>query len=98
MPPTSVTPQSITHGVECFADLRVTIDPSAPADLFSRAETEQFQRTLYGPEVSDRNSVLNHWAYNAIANGVNDACQLDGWADLARGTVTFHVTNFSIES
>ena len=35
--------------------------------------------------------MLDHWSYNAVVNSVQDASQLDGWGDLARGMVTFHV-------
>lgn len=98
MTQTAVAPQEITHSVECYVGVTVQIDSSAPDDIFSRAESEDFQRALYGSEVSDRQGVLDHWAYNAILNRVNDASRLDGWADLQPGMVTFHVTSFNLES
>lgn len=41
--------------------------------------------------------VVEHWAYNAIANGIDDAYNLDGWADLPKDAVTFEVTLCDLE-
>jgi hypothetical protein len=35
--------------------------------------------------------VLRHWAFNCIANGVEDVARLDGWADLPPGSVTMQL-------
>jgi len=78
-------------------DVRVDISDDAPADLFTRAETAEFQDSLYGSEVADREGVLKHWAYNAIVNNVDDPSRLDGWADLERGVVTLYVVSPQIE-
>lgn len=83
--------------VQVTAHVRVVIDPSAPADVYTRAETEEFQSSLYGDEVADRDGVLRHWAYNAIVNNVDDASRLDGWGDLDRGMVTFFVTYANVD-
>jgi hypothetical protein len=71
-------------------DIYVYISDTAPDDIFTRAEdVEEFQRHLYGDAVRDKQTVLDHWAYNATLNGVDDASRLDGWGDLERGMVTF---------
>lgn len=33
--------------------------------------------------------VQDMWTYNAVSNNVYDLCQLDGWADIAPGEITF---------
>lgn len=38
-----------------------------------------------------REDVLDHWTYNAVVNGVRDASELDGWADLERGVVVMSI-------
>lgn len=83
----------IEINVELSADVYVIIDEErAPYNLFTRAEdVENFQNHLYGPSVSDKATVLEHWSHNAIFNRVDDASRLDGWGDLERGIVTFHV-------
>lgn len=48
-------------------------------------------------DVVTEDEILEHLAYNAIFNGVDDASRLDGWADLERGQLTMRV-NGRIES
>jgi hypothetical protein len=48
-------------------------------------------RTHMYRHIKTREDVLRHWAHNAVANGVTDVSDLDGWADVRRGTVTFLV-------
>ena len=40
--------------------------------------------------------VLEHLVFNAVANGVRDAGQLDGWADLPEGSVTMSVEEVGV--
>lgn len=44
-----------------------------------------------------REQVLEHLAYNASVNGIDDASRLDGWADLERGVVTMHVDHAALD-
>jgi hypothetical protein len=82
----------IDFGVE-MQDVEVVIhiEDRTPDDLFTRAEAAEFQAALYGDAVKDKETVLAHWAYNAIFNNVQDASRLDGWGDLERGMVEFRV-------
>lgn len=41
--------------------------------------------------------VYQHWAYNALSNGVTRVNSLDGWADLPDDAVRFAVTNLEVE-
>lgn len=81
---------------EAEGEFFVFIADNAPDDIFTRAEdVEEFQKHLYGDAVRDKQTVLEHWAYNAALNGVDDASRLDGWGDLERGMVTFRVNGGS---
>lgn len=48
-----------------------------------------FQDFYYGPMTVEE--VMQHLAYNAIANGIEDASRLDGWADLPPDVLTMSV-------
>lgn len=89
----------ITADVEdATATFSCRIDKSAPKDIFTRAEdVEGFQKSLYGDAVKDKETVLKHWAFNAVFNNVQDASRLDGWGDLDRGMVTFYVAPQGID-
>jgi hypothetical protein len=41
--------------------------------------------------------VLRHLAANCVANGVEDAFSLDGWADLLEGMVTMTIDRQSLD-
>lgn len=40
----------------------------------------------------DQEDLIQNLVWNALANGVNDASRMDGWADLERGDITMRVT------
>lgn len=44
-----------------------------------------------------REDVLEHFASNAVRNGVEDASRLDGWADLDPGVVTMRVDTVDLD-
>jgi hypothetical protein len=91
-----VTDTKIETTFETEGEFIVFIAENAPTDIFTRAEdVEEFQKHLYGDSVRDKQTVLEHWAYNATVNNVDDASRLDGWGDLERGMVTFHVVGGS---
>lgn len=48
-------------------------------------------------DITSREGVLEHLAYNAIANGVEDASRLDGWADLEPGAITMRVQHAALD-
>jgi hypothetical protein len=69
--------------------IEVVIRVADGVDPFERVtgpEGDEFRKTLY--ELRTQEEVLDHWAYNAACNGVTDASELDGWADLEKGQVT----------
>jgi hypothetical protein len=57
----------------------------------ARAHVDRALEAGFPYEFKDRNAVLAHLAYNAVANGVEDANRLDGWADLPSGTLTMQI-------
>ena len=70
----------------------ITIADNAPDDVITRMQNDpDTYESLYGE--MNHNEVCQHWAYNAVSNGVKDAKHLDGWADLDPGMVTFDVSD-----
>ena len=43
------------------------------------------------PELTTEEAILEHFAYNAVANGVQYANELDGWADLPADAAKFYI-------
>ena len=74
-----------------FIVSRVTIDMRdyEPMDRVVGPNGQEWRDHLYN--LHTEADVLDHWAYNAAANGVTDVSQLDGWADVPPGVVTFSV-------
>lgn len=79
--------------IEVVATVTITPSPTAPADWLSRVAGEDFPYRHAGGRALTEREGLEHLAYNAVANGVEDASRLDGWGDLERGDVTMHVHN-----
>lgn len=70
------------------AEVLVVVDDFLTHDAISRVtgpDGDAWRSTFY--DLYTEADVIDHWAYNAIANSVEDACRLDGWADLPRGAV-----------
>lgn len=78
------------HSRESF--VTVNIDVNDP-DVIDRVvnNVENWQGTYYRMTTADE--VLDHLAYNCIANGIKDASRLEGWADLPAGAATMRVEN-----
>jgi hypothetical protein len=47
-------------------------------------------------DLTTEDAILRHLAYNAVANGVERANRLDGWADLADDAATMRVDSFEV--
>ena len=62
----------------------------ADDEAITRCDTKEWaNNNVFRP--LDRDGILQYWAYNCLVMGVEDASELDGWADLAVGTVTMRV-------
>jgi hypothetical protein len=81
-----------TEYVPVRAEVCIEIaDGIDPFERVTGPEGDDFRHNLY--DLHTREDVVNHWAYNAVANGVHDASYLDGWADYERGLITFYVNH-----
>lgn len=84
------------HEIEMVATVVIEAGDNAPADWLTRVGTTDFpyKRELSkGYRALTEREGMEHLAYNAVANGVDDASRLDGWADLERGMLTLRVEN-----
>lgn len=75
----------------------VTVEVADDCDAITRVTGEggdEWRSHYYN--FATEQDVLEHFAYNAIANGVEDANRLDGWADLPDGAVTMLVTEVNV--
>lgn len=71
------------------ANVHILVNESAPPDLFSRGQDAAWAASMYGP-MTER-QILEHWAFNAVVNGILHVSSLDGWADVARDAVDIEV-------
>jgi hypothetical protein len=72
---------SVNYGVEMEARVRVTINDPDVIERVTGPGGDEWRSRLYSSIKTERD-VLNHLAYNAIANGATNLKHLDGWADL----------------
>lgn len=75
--------------VEMAATVHITINDREPIERVTGRDGDEWREQMYPLHTED--DVLEHWASNAVRNGVVDVCQLDGWADVPAETVTFQV-------
>lgn len=86
-----VTPVQPTEVVELPVTVTVSIEIKPGTDAITRVTGpggDDWRRSFTNARTRD--DVLEHWAIAAV-DGAHDAHDLDGWADLAPGTVTFHL-------
>lgn len=64
--------------VEVITTVRVNVDEDTPDEFgspWNPARMDDIYESIRTP-----NDMLEHWAYNAVANGITNARRLDGWA------------------
>lgn len=68
-----------THTIHLLVTVRVDIED---ADVVTRVveDHDDWRGTYY--DMRTEEDVLEHLAYNCVANGRRDVTRLDGWADL----------------
>jgi hypothetical protein len=71
--------------------VRIKIEDPNVIDRCVNDEDGWRTRMFYDLDTEEK--VLSHLAYNCIANGVDDASRLDGWADLAPGVATMEIVD-----
>lgn len=79
--------------VEIKATVEIIVDDDAPKDWLSRVTDHDFPYRM-----KTENAGLEHLAFNATVNGVRDANDLDGWADVLRGMVRVNVKQRDFEA
>lgn len=82
---------STEHSVEMVCTVEIEASDSAPNDWLTRVTTADFPYRRWDGPFTERDG-LEHLAFNAISNGIEDASRLDGWGDLERDMVTMRVT------
>lgn len=82
----------ITRTMDMTCTVAIEVSDEAPTDWLSRVTDDDFPYRRWNGEPLTEDEGLNHLAYNAVANGVDDASRLDGWGDLERGMVVLWVT------
>lgn len=81
--------------VEC--DVQIEVDATAPLDWLSRVTVpDEFPYWNDDGAPFTEEQGLRMLVDNAVRNGAEDACVLDGWGDLARGMVTMQVQNVRV--
>ncbi|HKY57628.1 MAG TPA: hypothetical protein VJL80_06290 [Aeromicrobium sp.] len=86
-----------TLGVACV--VAITVSDDAPSDWLTRVTVpNEFPYWNNDGSPFTEEQGLHMLADNAVRNGVDDASELDGWADLERGMVRLDVSNVVVES
>ena len=67
-----------TFFVTAEVKVRITVDEEGATDELGSPWNPARMDTIY-EDVRTPRQMLSHWAYNAIANGVDNAGRLDGW-------------------
>jgi hypothetical protein len=83
--------QSSAHKIETVSIVEITVNDPEPIERVTGPGGDEWRSHLY--DLRTEQDVLDHWAANAIRNGVRDVSELDGWADVPAGTVTMTVVD-----
>lgn len=68
----------------------VTVEDGSDAiERITGPNGDDWRSNFYGLYTEEE--VIRHLAYNCVANGIEDASRLDGWADLPPGEVTMRI-------
>lgn len=76
----SILNEEYTVEVTVYVTVRIH-DPSVITRCVNNEDN--WQNKFYN--ITTRDQVLAHLAYNAVANGCDDLRHLDGWADIPKG-------------
>lgn len=88
-----------TAEIDVTCTVSVEVASNAPTDWLSRVTVPgEFPYTNWNGQPFTERDGLHMLAYNAVANGVEDASRLDGWGDLDRGMVTMTVRDVESSS
>jgi hypothetical protein len=91
MPPDTHSAESVSREIEMGATVKIVVnDPEGVIGRYVKGGAEHPYGHPYG--LTTETQIYEHLAYNALANGVEHANVLDGWADLADDAATMHVS------
>lgn len=76
--------------IEVTSYVHIAIKDREPIERVTGANGDEWRAAMY-PLYTEAD-VLEHWAASAVTCGAVDVCQLDGWADVKAGVVTFGVS------
>lgn len=83
------------YRVRFYGDVTINVQDGNAIDRCINDEDGWRTRMYY--DLGTPMEVLGHLAYNCVANGVERANRLDGWADLEDEDVTMGVTYFDVD-
>jgi hypothetical protein len=75
--------------------VKITIDDDSDAITRCTENIDGWRDNLY--DLRTREQVLEHLAFNCVANDVEDATRLDGWADIDADTVVMVIERDTLE-
>ena len=81
------------YRVSLEVDVEIEINDSDAIERVTGPGGDEWRSQLY--DLHTAGDVLNHLAYNAVANGQVNAKSLDGWADLPADAVRMEVVEVS---
>lgn len=79
-----------SYRVECEAVVYVDVHDPDVIERVTGPNGDEWRSQFYGT-IRTAEDVVAHFAYNAIANGIEDVRRLDGWADIAFDAVDIHM-------
>lgn len=75
--------------------VRVQVNDPDVIDRVTGPKGDEWRAQLY--DLNTEEDVLQHLAYNCLANGAENAMLLDGWADLPEDAVVMSIEPHSAE-
>ena len=89
-------PQSERYEVTATVYVSVTVNDPEVIDRVCGVGADEWRAQFY--DMWSPEEVVEHFAFNAITNGVHDISRLDGWADCDPAAVTIEVENCDLVS
>lgn len=77
------------HLIDLVGTVQIIVNDPEAVHRVTGSGGDEWRSMFYDLRTED--DVLEHWAYNALANNVGEASRLDGWADLPPEAVTMRV-------
>src|ERR1700683_1589263 len=86
-----------TREIEMLATVQITFHEETDAiTRITGPKGDEWREHMYR-WIKTEDDVLTWWAASALADGIVDICQLDGWADLPAEAITMSVVNLERE-